>query len=402
MPRPIDAVVAGHICFDVIPAFVKGAASTAELFRPGSLVQMGAVTTSTGGPVSNTGLAMAILGTGVELMGKVGDDFFGHALVERLREMGKADGMIVVPGEQTSYTIAIIPPGMDRMFLHNPGANNTFGADDVRYQVVETARLFHLGYPPLMRRLFSDGGAELAETFRRAKATGATTSLDMSLPDPASDSGKISWREILERTLPHVDLYVPSAEETLFMLEPATYTARMQEAAGRDLLEVITPADVTRIAEQCLALGPGVVMIKCGYKGIYIRTARQARLDQFGAAKPSGGWANRELWEPSFHVDPVAGATGSGDSSIAGFLSAYLRGLSIEESLRMANAVGGCNVTRPDAISGILPWDKTLAKIEAGWEKNPLDISAAGWRWHAAGQRYHGPKDHQSDSSAWL
>lgn len=392
--RPLDAVVAGHICFDVIPQFVKSAPTLAELFRPGSLVQMGPVTTSTGGPVSNTGIAMSILGTRVELMGKVGDDFFGHALLGRLRELGKAGGMIVVPGEQTSYTIVVIAPGHDRMFLHNPGANNTFGAEDVRYDVVANARLFHLGYPPLMKRLFANGGGQLAETFRRAKETGATTSLDMSLPDPASDSGQVDWREILQRTLPHVDLYVPSAEETLFMLERDTYMAKLREAAGRDLLEVITPADVTHIADVCLSMGPGVVMIKCGHKGIYIRTAGQARLDEIGAAKPSGGkWTDREMWESSFHVDPVAGATGSGDSSIAGFLSAYLRGLPIETCLRMANAVGGCNVTRPDAISGILSWDETVKKIDAGWTKNPLGVKERGWRWDAQGQRYHGPSD---------
>lgn len=394
MTRPIDAVVAGHICFDIIPQFTKTAPTLAELFRPGSLVQMGPVTTSTGGPVSNTGIAMSVLGTRVELMGKVGDDFIGHALLERLRAMDKAAGMIVVPGEQTSYTIVIMPPGLDRMFLHCPGANSTFGADDVRLDVVEQARLFHLGYPPLMRRLFADGGAELAETFRRAKATGATTSLDMSLPDPASEAGQVDWRDVLARTLPHVDLCLPSAEETLFMLERDTYRARMREAGGRDLLEVITPADVARIAEACLALGPAVVMIKCGHRGIYLRTAGRERIDAIGAAKPGAGqWADRELWEPSFHVDPVAGATGSGDSAIAGFLSAYLRGLPPEQCLRMANAVGGCNVTRPDAISGILPWDQTVARVKAGWPKNPLEITAPGWRWDEAGQRWHGPTD---------
>ncbi len=392
MSRDIDAVVAGHICFDVIPEFPAGATSLGEIFRPGSLVQMGPVTTSTGGPVSNTGGAMIKLGVKVELMGKVGDDLFGDALLARLRDLGADQGMIIVPGEQTSYTIVVAPPGIDRVFLHSPGANSTFGADDIRLDVVERARLFHLGYPPLMRRLFSDGGAELAEIFRRAKNAGATTSLDMSLPDPVSDSGKIDWYAVLSQTLPHVDLYVPSAEETLFMLEPHTCQARMTEAAGRDVLEVITVEDVVRIGEQCLAMGAAVAMIKCGYRGIYIRTAAQDRFDQIGAAKPAGEWANREMWEPSFHVAEVAGATGSGDSAIAGFLATYLRGLSIEESLRMANATGGCNVTRPDALSGILSWDETQAKVAAGWPKNTTAINTDGWRWDDA-ERWHGPND---------
>lgn len=39
--------------------------------------------------------------------------------------------MVVVDEEETSYTVVIVPPGFDRIFLHNPGVNNTFCADDI-------------------------------------------------------------------------------------------------------------------------------------------------------------------------------------------------------------------------------------------------------------------------------
>jgi len=393
MTRPIDALVAGHICFDVIPKFQKTAPTTGELFRPGSLVEMGPVTTSTGGPVSNTGIAMQRLGVKVDLMGKVSDDFIGKALLDRLAEGGLDQGMIMVPGEQTSYTVVVIVPGFDRIFLHCPGTNNTFGAEDVRLDVVEQSRHFHLGYPPLMRRLYERDGEQLAEIFRRAKEAGATTSLDMSLPDPAGDSGKVSWRKILENVLPHVDIYLPSAEETLFMLERDRYMATLEKAKGGDLLDAMKPEEIIALGEECIQHGPGVAVIKCGHRGIYIHTADQTRLDSFGAAKCPDGWANRELWEPSFHVENVAGATGSGDSAIAGFLSTFLRGLSLPEALRMANAVGGCNVTAPDALSGILPWAETRAKVAAGWKKNPLPLEGPGWTWNEEAKQWHGPND---------
>jgi hypothetical protein len=38
---------------------------------------------------------------------------------------------VVSENDVTSYTIAISPPGVDRTFLHCPGANQTFRADDV-------------------------------------------------------------------------------------------------------------------------------------------------------------------------------------------------------------------------------------------------------------------------------
>jgi sugar/nucleoside kinase (ribokinase family) len=63
------AVVAGHLCLDVLPQIL---ANTAEEFRasfgPGRLMLIGPVTFSTGGTVSNTGIALHKLGIPVRLM----------------------------------------------------------------------------------------------------------------------------------------------------------------------------------------------------------------------------------------------------------------------------------------------------------------------------------------------
>lgn len=124
--QEIEAVVAGHICYDVIPAFRnREPISLQDVFVPGKLVNMGSVTMSTGGPVSNTGIALALLGINTKLMGKIGNDFFGQGVLHLLAQRHMDDGMIVVDGDDTSYTIVIAPPGCDRIFLHNPGASST-------------------------------------------------------------------------------------------------------------------------------------------------------------------------------------------------------------------------------------------------------------------------------------
>ena len=64
-----------------------------ELFAPGKLVNMDKVKVSTGGPVSNTGIAMSILGADVSLMGKIGDDMFGTATLKELEKTGHDKGM---------------------------------------------------------------------------------------------------------------------------------------------------------------------------------------------------------------------------------------------------------------------------------------------------------------------
>ena len=53
----------------------------------------------------------------------------------------------MVDGESTSYTIAICIPGIDRFYLHHCGANDTFGYDDMDFNLVGRAKLMLFGYP---------------------------------------------------------------------------------------------------------------------------------------------------------------------------------------------------------------------------------------------------------------
>ncbi len=381
MAETFDAVVAGHICLDVIPDLSGGSRQTFEqTFRPGRLVEVGDMAFSTGGPVANTGLALDRLGIKTQLMGKTGDDLYGHE-IRRLCARSNphlADGMVTDPASSTSYTVVINPPQVDRIFLHFPGANDTFRADDVRYDLVERSRLFHFGYPPLMRMMYENDGRELAEIFRRAKATGVTTSLDMSLPDSAAASGRADWSAILRRTLPHVDIFLPSAEEILFMLRPEMHEAMTK--AG-DFLEQVTPDLLTELSDELLEMGAKIVVIKLGHRGFYLRTGNEMAMELMGRGRPADAtdWANIEIWAPAFLVEEV-GATGSGDSSIAGFTAALLRGLSPQEAVITATAVGACNVEAADGLSGILPWDETHARVKAGWEKRTLSITEPGWQ----------------------
>src|SRR5712691_9314384 len=142
-----EAVVAGHICLDVFPTLSE----RTLVFVPGQTVEAGPVLFSTGGAVSNTGLALHKLGVTTRLMGKVGADLFGQEICRIIESHGPGlvEGMAVVPGESSSYSIILSPPNADRMLIHAPGCNATFGADDVRYGTLESIRLFHFGYPPL-------------------------------------------------------------------------------------------------------------------------------------------------------------------------------------------------------------------------------------------------------------
>ncbi len=365
-----QVVVAGHICLDVIPALPQ----TPDL-RPGGLVVVGPSAVSTGGPVGNVGLALDRLGVPVRLMGKIGDDMFGRAVLDvlRARDPGLADGMIVVPGETTSYSVVISPPGVDRTFLHCPGANDTFGACDLLLDRLATARILHFGYPPLMRRLYSDGGAELHALLSAVRARGLVTSLDLCEPDPRSDAGRLDWVAWLGRTLPAVDVFAPSLDELAFMLEGAGH-------AGLDLRHLRV------LASRVLAMGPAVLVLKLGDQGLYLRTSRDgAALGRLCGrlALDAEAWRDREVLAPCFRATCVAGTTGSGDATIAGLLAALLRGEDPVAVATSATAVGACSVEAPDATSGIPRWSDIAARLAAGWSRLPVSpglAAAAAWR----------------------
>lgn len=396
----LDAVVAGLLTLDISPD-LKGLAQPvrlAEIFAPTRLTAIGPAVLSTGGAVSNTGLALRRLGLRVELMGKCGADTFGRAVLDLLeREApGSAAATTLVKNEPTSYTIALSPPGIDRFFLHCRGTNDTFGFQDLNLSTVSRARLFHFGYPPLMKRILANKGRELIKIFKAVRELGVTTSLDLATPDPNSPEGRLNWRELLSRLLPHVDLFLPSVEELMFVLAPAKFKALVRKSRGQDLLASVDLDQVMKLAGQCLDMGTKVMVIKCGRLGIYARSAAVGQLAQMGKAKPRRNledWSGREIFEPSFMVKKVVSAMGAGDCAVAGFLAGLLRGVSFADALRYSTAAGAQNVRVPDAVSGTRSWRQTTAQIRKRPTKVTLPIDMSSWQWVSGQQHFLGPHD---------
>lgn len=368
-----EVIVAGHICLDIFPSFANETTST-QILTPGALVHVGPALLALGGAVANTGFALHRLGIPTRLMGKVGDDLFGQAILTLMRDSEEAltQSMLVAPGEQSSYSVVISPPGTDRIFLHHPGTNDTFGAEDITLEQVRHARLFHFGYPPLMRRIYQDGGASFATLLRGLKEQGIMTSLDMALPDPTSEAGRVNWENWLSTVLPFVDLFLPSVDEMVCMLNHRT--------AHRD--KQLDGPRLSELATHLLQLGASIVVLKLGNAGLYLRTTDdEQRLRDIGANPPEDmqAWYQRELLTPCFQVQAV-GTTGAGDCTIAGFLVGFLQNLSPEEVLRSAVAVGASSVEQADATSGIPSWSQVQTRIRAGWARCPVSLALPDWQ----------------------
>lgn len=371
---PFDAVVAGHICLDLIPRIDAAPPAGVPVVRPGGLTQVGPAITSTGGAVSNTGLALHRLGVSTRLVGKVGDDLFGREVLRILADESPAlaGGMRVVPGETTSYSVVVAPPGIDRAFLHCPGANDSFTSADVDYDAIAAAKVLHFGYPPIMRQMYADGGRDLARLLGDVKRRGVTTSLDLCGIDPASPAGRADWAQILAAAAPRVDLFTPSIDELLAALRRPAIDAAAAPDVGllRDLSGVF------------LDQGCAVVLLKLGIHGLYARASDDPRRLQHAAGGRAlaglnpADWFGRECLAPAFEVELV-NANGAGDCAIAGFLAAVLRGEALDEALTAASAVGACACQSADANT-VPHWSKVRARIAAGWPRRVARARPAG------------------------
>jgi sugar/nucleoside kinase (ribokinase family) len=376
-------IVAGHICLDVIPDLNNISEEFNTIFKPGKLINIGPANTSTGGPVSNTGLALHRLGIPTGLMGKVANDSFGDVIIKTISSYDPelAKEMIVMDGVHTSYTLVFNPKGVDRMFLHYPGANNSFKNADVDFSNVEGSKIFHFGYPPLMRLMYQKNGKELVELMKRAKKYDLITSLDMAYPDPKSEAGQINWIEFLENVLPYIDIFLPSLDEIAFMLK----------------YENDLHSRISDIAKTLLNMGAGIVGLKLGDSGFYLRTSsnkgRLTFLRKCGY-KEIETWTNQELMSTCFKVK-VVGTTGAGDSTIAGFLAALIKKLAVTDVINSAVAVGACNVEALDAVEGIPGWESVQSRISTGWEKHRLKMNLDDWVHLEEKKVWKGPDDNR-------
>ena len=192
--------------------------------------------------------------------------------------------------------------------------------------------------------------------------------------------GKLDWKGILRKLLPYVDLFLPSAEEGMFMLNKDRFLDIKKAAGVTEPLAHYAVEDFEWMGRQILEYGAKMVVVKSGHRGAYIKTSGKDVLKQIQAMNDEqiDGWADRELWGPSFQPPKFGSAAGSGDSFIAGFLAAFLKGCSIEDTITIANCVGCQNITEVDTLSGIGTWEKTL-QLKDRLKPNDPNLNSDAW-----------------------
>ena len=280
-------LVVGSINMDLV-------ARVSTIPRPGETLIGSDFVTTPGGKGANQAVAAARLGHPTQMLGRVGEDVFGQALLENLRASGvDTDAVLAIPGPSGVAPISVADSGQNAIIVV-PGANGRVTAEVINA---------HAG-------LFAGAGAVLCQlelpldAVRRAlelaKEAGVPAILD---PAPAAALPEAFW--------PLVSWVTPNETEAAFYL-------------GSDLA-------VEDAAKQLLTKGVGGVILKRGSEGAYVA--------------PANGEAR---WVPPFKVQAID-TVAAGDCFNGAFAVALLEGRDPFEAARFASAAAAISVTRRGA-----------------------------------------------------
>jgi sugar/nucleoside kinase (ribokinase family) len=293
--RGFGLLVVGELNPDAI---VAAEALEPEYGQVERIVDRGTLTVGGSGAIVACGAAR--LGMRTAYVGVAGDDGAGRFIVGELAERGvDVERCRLEPGQATGLTV-VLARGTDRAILTALGAMSNLTAADVGDEALAASAHLHVSSPHLQAGLRPG----LAGLFTRARAAGATTSLDPGW-DP---SGAVDG---LDDVLAATDVFLPNAAEA-------------QRLAGAADPEAALTALADRVATVVVTLGAGGAIARRGEE-----TAR--------AEAPA--------------VTPVD-ATGAGDSLAAGFLCGLARGMGLGEALSLGVACGSLSTRALGGVDG--------------------------------------------------
>lgn len=249
-----------------------------------------------GGKGANQALACARLGAEVVLLGKVGKDVFGERIVSSLSQEGvNTDHVIKDPK---------LPTGMGLVILNYQGANRALVAKGANancrvedWKAIVDNIIF--GFDIILLQL--EIPLEVVKYFiNMAKDNNILTILD---PAPACPVSPELFRK--------VDILIPNQIEAEFF-------------SGQKVTNVKT---AKLAAQKLLQLGPSIVIVKLGEKGVFLFTEEE------------------QIYLPPIKVK-VVDTLGAGDAFAGALAVALARNGNFKEALRYANYAGALSVTK--------------------------------------------------------
>ena len=220
----IDVVAIGELLIDFACASIDAAGYPTLVAQPG-------------GAPGNYLAALQAYGCRTAMLGKVGDDTFGHLLLRTLADRGiDTRGVIADPACFTTLAFVTLDETGNRSFsfARKPGADTRLTAQELSLSLIDEAKAFHFGTLSL-----TDEPSRSAthEAVAHAKAGGKLVSFDPNLRKPLWPSDDAA-REQIEWGLHQADVVKISDEEIDFLwgLSPEAGAQKLLAAYGVSLV----------------------------------------------------------------------------------------------------------------------------------------------------------------------
>jgi len=295
-------IVVGSLNMDLI-------ARTPRLPQPGETVLGHEFDTAPGGKGANQAVAAARLGAQVAMVGRVGDDDYGQALLATMASDGVNTKHVTVdPEASTGVALIELDDAGENSIIVIPGANMRLTPADV-----QAAESMLAASDVLLLQLESPLPV-VQHAIRAARTRGVTVVLN---PAPA--------RPLPVELLRDVDYLVPNETEAGLLV-------------GREVSDTASARDA---AHSLRGKGVRTVILTLGGQGALLI-------------------GEDDILVPAFKVK-VVDTTAAGDAFVAGFAVALAGGRDLERAVGFANAAGALATTR----LGAQPSLPTAAEVEA-------------------------------------
>ena len=247
----------------------------------------GRVSLHQGGSAANTARWLARLGVQTQLIGAVGRDAAGRALVEALHSDGVTTRVVRTSRQRTARIGVFVDPSGERSFVADRAAADALAPADLREGWFREVAVVHLPAYSLLGRPLGLAGLE---AIRLARSAGALVSLDLASVGPLLADGRESALELVRGARP--DLLFATALELHGLLGAGGRT----DARAMDLASI--------------------VVVKRGSAGVTVLVREEAgRTDSAGPAIK---------FDVATRPVTTADTTGAGDAFDAGFIAEWL------------------------------------------------------------------------------
>lgn len=265
-----------------------------------------------GGTSANTAVALRNLNLPVDFMGTLGDDTYGHYIIDEFKRLGiGTDSLILDPDLNTICVFAFIDETGERYLWGWPRVKQAFKELDskrINWDAVNNARWIHSSGMVLTY----DSGSRwnVIRIFKHAHERGIPTSFDLNLRVDGGSLGG-SYRDAI-----------------LEIMEYCTYVL----GSGAEEFYHLCPRDDWRDSAASFVRDDRTIIARMGKDG-------------------SLGMSSGGTWEAGVFPVEVVDTVGAGDVYNAGFIAAILEGKTLEESIIWGNGVSSFKVAKKGAWS---------------------------------------------------